>query len=194
LRATGSRECAPDDRLREAIHVTAAPGPKVDCFVASAPRNDAAGVAVKISNRRCASALMGMRIGLSTSLRATGSRECAPDDRLREAIHLTACWLARWIASSQGLLAMTLREFRFEFQTADARRQGWACGLAYQRHCFAALAMTWWHFDSNFKQQIHVRLLAARPARGLHVVVPPRNEGAGNAGCALHPRSRVQNR
>src|SRR5215216_4287057 len=28
-----------------------------------------------------------MRCGLSTSLRATGSRECAPDDRLREAIH-----------------------------------------------------------------------------------------------------------
>src|SRR5207248_615040 len=26
---------------------------------------------------------------LASSLRATGSRECAPDDRLREAIHLT---------------------------------------------------------------------------------------------------------
>jgi hypothetical protein len=40
-----------------------------------------------------------------SSLRATGSRECAPDDRLREAIHLTA--EAAWIASSQVLLAMT---------------------------------------------------------------------------------------
>ena len=27
----------------------------------------------------------------STSLRANGSRECAPDDRLREAIQLVAC-------------------------------------------------------------------------------------------------------
>jgi hypothetical protein len=31
-------------------------------------------------------------------------------------------------------------------------------------------------------------------ARGLRFVVPPKIEGAGNAGCALHPRSRVQNR
>jgi hypothetical protein len=38
LRANGSRECAPDDRLREAIqkpHVK-----ELDCFVAIAPRND----------------------------------------------------------------------------------------------------------------------------------------------------------
>jgi hypothetical protein len=33
LRANGSRECAPDDRLREAIHVTASGD--MDCFVAS---------------------------------------------------------------------------------------------------------------------------------------------------------------
>ena len=54
-----------------------------------------------------------------------------------------------WIASSQGLLAMTWRETRF-------------------------------------------RILAARFTRGLHDVVPLDREGAGNAGCALHPRSRVQ--
>src|SRR6266853_6508815 len=41
LRATGSRECAPDDRLREAIHVAACR--KMDCFVADAPRNDVEG-------------------------------------------------------------------------------------------------------------------------------------------------------
>jgi len=40
LRANGSRECAPDDRLREAIHRTAQ-RKKLDCFVACAPRNDA---------------------------------------------------------------------------------------------------------------------------------------------------------
>src|SRR5205807_7460460 len=39
---------------------------------------------------------------VSTSLRANGSRECAPDDRLREAIHLAA--KKAWIASSQVLL------------------------------------------------------------------------------------------
>ena len=39
------------------------------------------------------------------SLRANGSRECAPDDRLREAIHLDA--RQAWIASSASLLAMT---------------------------------------------------------------------------------------
>jgi hypothetical protein len=40
-----------------------------------------------------------------SSLRANGSRECAPDDRLREAIHGAAEEL--WIASSLTLLAMT---------------------------------------------------------------------------------------
>jgi hypothetical protein len=39
------------------------------------------------------------------SLRANGSRECAPDDRLREAIHSAA--REEWIASSLTLLAMT---------------------------------------------------------------------------------------
>jgi hypothetical protein len=38
LRANGSRECAPDDRLREAIHF--ATWGTMDCFVANAPRND----------------------------------------------------------------------------------------------------------------------------------------------------------
>jgi hypothetical protein len=39
-RATGSRECAPDDRLREAIMPQRKE--RVDCFVACAPRNDVA--------------------------------------------------------------------------------------------------------------------------------------------------------
>jgi hypothetical protein len=38
LRATGSRECAPDDRLREAIQLRRRK--ILDCFVALAPRND----------------------------------------------------------------------------------------------------------------------------------------------------------
>src|SRR5882757_5760104 len=44
---------------------------------------------------------------LSTSLRANGSGECPPDDRLREAIHFAPQRKKEWIASSQGLLAMT---------------------------------------------------------------------------------------
>jgi hypothetical protein len=40
-----------------------------------------------------------------SSLRANGSRERAPDDRLREAIQSGA--KQDWIASSQVLLAMT---------------------------------------------------------------------------------------
>src|ERR1700687_534948 len=36
---------------------------------------------------------------LMSSLRANGSRECAPDDRLREAIHIWRYELESWIAS-----------------------------------------------------------------------------------------------
>jgi hypothetical protein len=40
---------------------------------------------------------------------------------------------------------------------------------------------------------MHDRLLAACSARGLRFVSPSKiEEGAGKAGCALHPRSRVQ--
>jgi hypothetical protein len=44
------------------------------------------------------------QLGLA-ALRADGSRERAPDDRLREAIHLAE--KKEWITSSLGLLAMT---------------------------------------------------------------------------------------
>ena len=40
LRANGSRECEPDDRLREAIQSSTE---TMDCFVADAPRNDGEG-------------------------------------------------------------------------------------------------------------------------------------------------------
>jgi len=45
-----------------------------------------------------------MMVILSASLRANGSRECAPDDRLRKAIQSDT---EDWIASSLTLLAMT---------------------------------------------------------------------------------------
>jgi hypothetical protein len=38
-----------------------------------------------------------------------------------------------------------------------------------------------------------INILAARFARGLHERLSLEKEGAGNAGCALHPRSRVRN-
>jgi hypothetical protein len=41
-------------------------------------------------------------------LRANGSRECAPDGRLREAIHKAT--KKEWIASSLSLLAMTMEQ------------------------------------------------------------------------------------
>jgi hypothetical protein len=44
-------------------------------------------------------------------------------------------------------------------------------------------------------RETHLRILAARCARALsgNWIRPSKREGAGNAGCALHPRSRVQN-
>src|SRR5260221_10008729 len=48
--------------------------------------------------------------------------------------------------------------------------------------------------DLTFKQHMHVRLLAAWFARALlERSGPSITEGAGKTGCALHPRSRVQN-
>jgi hypothetical protein len=47
-----------------------------------------------------------------------------------------------------------------------------------------------WRLRCDFRTWLHI--LAARSARGLHQRCPSRREGAGNAGCALHPRSRVQ--
>ena len=46
--------------------------------------------------------------------------------------------------------------------------------------------------DSYFKQRICVRILAARFCPSFACRCPSRKEGARNAGCALHPRSRVQ--
>src|SRR5579859_1015187 len=52
LRANGSRECAPDDRLREAIQN--AMKKDLDCFVALAPRIDGEASACRINRSRLA--------------------------------------------------------------------------------------------------------------------------------------------
>src|ERR1700754_995875 len=76
---------------------------------------------------------------------ANGSRECAPDDRLRdEAIHSAA---------------------------------------SGEVDCFASLAMTWKH--TCLFPRLDCCPSLSNPLSLL------RTEGAGNAGCALHPRSRV---
>ena len=53
--------------------------------------------------------------------------------------------------------------------------------------CFAALAMTWLLLNTTSRSR------GADRARGLYDPSPSIKEGAGNAGCLLHPRSRVQN-
>jgi hypothetical protein len=56
---------------------------------------------------------------------------------------------------------------------------------------FACPGRQWWIFDSSFKQPI---IFSRREAPKLCQQLPSRKEGAGNAGCALHPQSRVQNK
>src|ERR1700730_16576284 len=79
-------------------------------------------------------------VGLIPSLRANGSRECAPDDRLREAIHRATKQV--WIASSQALLAMTWLELRINPTTGSATAPGGRIDLdlAGQRLAAAAVA------------------------------------------------------
>jgi hypothetical protein len=95
-------------------------------------------------------------------LRANGSRECAPDDRLREAIHNQS-------NGENGLLRrFRLRSLSYGGQVAP-RNDG----------------------------QIQPRLRgpATRCARVFYEIHSPREtEGAGNAGCSLHPRPRVRNK
>ena len=67
------------------------------------------------------------------------------------------CFIHQGWLRTRPQLAMTDREFRFKFQTADTRA----------------------HSRGGRRPRFACR--------------PPSKEGAGNAGCALHPRSRVQN-
>src|SRR5260370_31427817 len=69
----------------------------------SAPRNRSTSSATAAAASRASCVACGSCL---PSLRANGSRECAPDDRLREAIHKAAT--EEWIASSLALLAMTI--------------------------------------------------------------------------------------
>jgi hypothetical protein len=75
--------------------------------------------------------------------------------------------------------------------------EGWGEGLPPQTPnmdvCSIPIAQI---SDFNFQTPLEtsIRDLAARSARGLRHLSPSwKVEGAGKAGCALHPRSRVQN-
>jgi hypothetical protein len=59
----------------------------------------------RAKSSRCTFPISPRPCALKPSLRANGSRERAPDDRLREAIHSAAN--EEWIASSLSLLAIT---------------------------------------------------------------------------------------
>jgi hypothetical protein len=51
-----------------------------------------------------------------------------------------------------------------------------------------------YRFKCQTAMRTHLRVLAAQCVRALRQLPPSRKqEGAGKAGCALHPRSRVQN-
>jgi hypothetical protein len=92
LRANGSRECAPDDRLREAIH-GAANAASEEWIASSHPPSPEGGL-------RRTGVLLAMTlrhncaISLNTVIASGAKQSMAPQAK-------------RWIASSQGLLAMT---------------------------------------------------------------------------------------
>src|SRR5207237_6186917 len=58
------------------------------------------------------------------------------------------------------------------------------------RRAAALYALRRWRFARS-DAKTHLRIPAARFARVVETF-PPQKKGAGNAGCALHPRSRVQ--
>src|SRR6266436_983752 len=95
---------------------------------------------------------------LHSSLRSNGSREAPPDDRLRD------------------LSAVAQRA------KAEAIHSGHPKGGLLRR--FAPRQRRIESFDSNVKQRVHVRILAAGGARGLRFVVPQKREqGMPDARC-----------
>src|SRR6187402_693419 len=76
--------------------------------------------------------LRSMRPALLTSLRANGSRERAPDDRLREAIHSAACgemdcFVASLLAMTYGYSRGNRNEYSKNFASARGPARGWSC-------------------------------------------------------------------
>jgi hypothetical protein len=110
-------------------------------------------------------------------LRATGSRERAPDDRLREAIQQAAkkVWIASAFSLSYGGQVVALL-----FAMTMARNMVTAALTTFPIRIS----------NSTTISDAHPRSRGTR-ARVLQID-PPQIEGAGKTGCTLHPRSRVQ--
>ena len=80
-------------------------------------------------------------------------------------------------------------------QQERTRAQIEASDCHLRSRCVSRSATRWRHFpfQSSNNVRVWVRILAAGDARGLRHFSPSQQvEGAGKAGCALHPRSRVQ--
>jgi len=69
----------------------------------------------------------------------------------------------------------------------QVRRMGGA-----KRYPSCRYARRWVSLRSTHPTQTHLRIPAARSPGLCKIVSPKKEEGAGNAGCLLHPRSRVQ--
>jgi hypothetical protein len=125
---------------------------------------------------------------LQPSLRANGSGECPPDDRLREAIQSRNKELDCFVTS---LLAMTA------FPGCCAARP--AGGVV---RCWSGVHPRGWvpALRSSVSRCIasgtrcpdtHSRSRDRLCPRFYKFIGPPQTEGAGKTGCALHPRSHV---
>jgi hypothetical protein len=130
-------------------------------------------------------AMTGWGFRCPTSFRANGSRKCAPDDRLREAIQQPRS--KSWIASSQALLAMTLRvcsldlgarhggRARLPAATQKPAAQGCGRVLGGTIH-FDENTTTHWTSQAGFDPVVHRRWITA----------PPRGRTAGSAVTCAH--------
>ena len=141
-------------------------------------------------------------MAVSTSLRAIGSRSPIPSVIASEAKH-PCRGEEKWIASSQALLAMTgtvrlhtklssPATGSAEWPPDDRLRRGIQYAAA-SRFCHWRLWNTGSPAFAGDDNWMCIRDLATHCARGsLETLRPRKSEGAGNAGCALHPRSRAQ--
>jgi hypothetical protein len=146
------------------------------------------------------------------SLRANGSRECAPDDRLREANHFAA-------QRKNGLLRrFRLRSLSYGGQVAP-RNDGelhpdsfvvpakagthTPCPIILdaEAETFCSNERRWlWvpafagttQEDSLVKQQTRLYTPRREAPESCIYLAPKKTEGVGNAGCPLHPQPRVQ--
>jgi hypothetical protein len=130
----------------------------MDCFVATAPRNDAVGTDLNFKEPSLHSSSPGL----------------PPSPRLRRA------------SKTKGRHTPRRRGIQYAAASRFQDRRLWNTGspacAGDDSEC-AALALPFPNIASLSRGMIYPRFSFCRPSTV---------EGAGNAGCALHPRSRVQ--